>query len=1087
MQAWALLPTPERTLRAQLPENITAIQMMKNLLIPLKSLSATWLSPSTTTFAVYMILAFVCGLGLFLLLLPWLEGEPSLPPSRRNRKIRKRPGLISWKKRRRKRTGALRDCQTSRRFDKTLTSLLKSLERLLPDPGSSQQPGYQNRPADARTRAPVAAPQPYGDNADPAALSLAEAAPCALTQHLPPWASSPSPGPPETSCDFVCLPTSLTASQTPDPLLSPAPAPSCLEPRSPPQSQRLPVGQTQTWTHPQSSPLVLLAPYVAFNRGCETSCFTPHNNPPSLIPTEIQHPGRPLSKKHLEHRWADPSAVRSPQEDHRPCTRDLRQALSSGKNWSNTFRSGSFNTSGTCSAIQESELWEKLEQHIQKWFIQHQRDLLCRIQESPEVTQPQCGLAHSSQVKDKPGPSHLLVSTGECSKDVQKVRFQLRRDSGKNLGHILGKVPKAVSGALGSSPAKVLGETSEASERNLMRPMENDTAHDSFGSTDKKYLGGVLEAHLGVKVGQIHEGLIPLKVRRSWLTASSAFSTSKTHMETRSPVSSRSQESCVSTVQKFFFNPRIQQGLEMHITRLRVRRRWGLPLKLLKAMNVFKSAKALPSAFPQFARPSSSGGVSWAGLTVEDDAKFLGKPRQRCPGEEATVRQAVPTLGSLLVSSLSGKETERTLPGIPLGHGQGSSEAPLTRQESRGLSQELTYSLVGRTSESRTSQRVGRGSPEVPLLPGTCVAQDAREPGLWADTVSQVQHRVEIKSVSHSEVCVSGVHLPDSSTDSLCASDCLGSVVSPCPHHSMPLGHMLASQRPGAITADRGNSLGQQKLSFLKHQHSPKSQSKTLIPAARHEVGRRPSSGKHEDRLGAVGTSEPTQDGRIGDTTESERLQLLPQNKPGPSEGYFQRSMKKFLQCFLPKTVKRQGDTQKIGKPVPATVQSQRPAINRPRADHDTDKAELLVRAVGHMLEAKMMLQRELCAMMLNQREEGQAPISQASRCSEHRRKPGHAASPECHSCPARERHPRDQESLKTGQLNSEQQRWRHLHPFFPIKSGSPGSPSQWGPTVSRALGHQHYCPRHGLWRSVLTGQQKHFCPVFLGRKTHDQ
>lgn len=339
-----------------------------------------------------------------------------------------------------------------------------------------------------------------------------------------------------------------------------------------------------------------------------------------------------------------------------------------------------------------------------------------------------------------------------------------------------------------------------------------------------------------------------------------------------------------------------------------------------------------------------------------------------------------------------------------------------------------------------------------------------------------------------SQVCVSGVHLPDSSTDSLCASDCLGSVVSPCHHHSMPLGHMLASQRPGAITADRVNSLGQQKCSFLKHQHSPKSQSKTLIPAASHEVGRRPSSGKHEDRLGAMGTSEPTQDGRIGDTPESNHLQLLPQNKPVQSEGYFQRSMKKFMQWVLPnKEMKRQGDTPKTGKPVPATVQSQRPAINRPRVDHDTDKAELLTRAVGHKLKNQMKLQRELCAMKLNQREEGHAPISQVSCCSEHRRKPGHAASPEFHSCPARERHPRDQESLKTGQLNSEQQGWRHPHPFFPIKSGSPGSPSQWGPTVSRALGHQHYCPRHGLWRSVLTGQQKHLSPVCLGRKTHVQ
>ncbi|XP_013369292.1 PREDICTED: spermatogenesis-associated protein 31-like [Chinchilla lanigera] len=74
---------------------------MENFLIPLKSLSATWLSPSCTTFVMDMILAIVCGLGLFFLLLPWLQGEPSLPPPRRN-------------------------CRMYHKLDKTLTSLLES-------------------------------------------------------------------------------------------------------------------------------------------------------------------------------------------------------------------------------------------------------------------------------------------------------------------------------------------------------------------------------------------------------------------------------------------------------------------------------------------------------------------------------------------------------------------------------------------------------------------------------------------------------------------------------------------------------------------------------------------------------------------------------------------------------------------------------------------------------------------------------------------------------------------------------------------------------------------------------------------------
>ncbi|XP_021098362.1 spermatogenesis-associated protein 31C2-like [Heterocephalus glaber] len=369
------------------------------------------------------------------------------------------------------------------------------------------------------------------------------------------------------------------------------------------------------------------------------------------------------------------------------------------------------------------------------------------------------------------------MSIGECSKDVQKMRFQLMRDSGKNLGHILCKVPKDLSRALGSSPVKVLETVSEESERNLMWPIDNDTRNDSFGSRDKTHLEAMLKPHLGVKMWQIHEGLISLRVRRSWLTVNDVFSTSHTPKKTRNPASSRSQETCVTTIQKFFPNPPTLQDLEMHSTRCRVRHRWGLPIKLLKVVNIFKSTKAAPSPFPQFAHPSSSASVSWANSTVEDAAKFLGKPPQGYLGEEATVRQSVPTLGSLLVSSILCKETERALTGIPLGDGWGSSQAPLTRQDSVGPSQQLTSNLMGRTCESKTIQRVGRDSPEFPLLPGICVTQEAGEPSLWADTGYKFQHGVEVKSVSHCQVCVSGAHLPDSSTDTLCASHCC----LPCP------------------------------------------------------------------------------------------------------------------------------------------------------------------------------------------------------------------------------------------------------------------------------------------------------------------
>ncbi|XP_021096135.1 spermatogenesis-associated protein 31A6-like isoform X2 [Heterocephalus glaber] len=1068
---------------------------------------------------------------------------------------------MKGKKSRRKRTAALLHYQIYQKLNKKIIPLLKSLQRLLPGQGCSQHPAYQHYPADAGTRAPVTAPQPDGEKADPAALSLVEAAPSPLTPHLPPLPSSPSAGPSTTSSDFVRSPTPLTASQSPEPLiplgrLAPQPLslpppcppdrattpppcwdtnekpeqqlspqqpscpkilgahfgqkwiqlfwglpslhsesitaaagisqnppiphlptflfnrtshvcpvhvpdqmfplhsqaqdPSCLEPRSPPQPQPPALGQAQTQTHPQSSPPILLAPSLPFSRGCGVSCSTSHN-PQSLIATETQHSGSPLSKKHLEHGRAIPSAVRSPQEGYCPSSPNLCQSKGAAAILCESFPIS-------------SELWGKKEQHIQKWHVRHQRDLPCRIQESPELTQPQCDLAHSPQVKDKPGLSHSSVSTGKPSEDVKKVRLQLRRDSRKISGHILGKGPKDLSRALGSSPGKVLGATSEESERNLMWPIDSDTRNDSFGSRDKTRLEAVLKAHLDVKVAQIHEGLIPLRVRRSWLVVNGVVATSHTHMGTRTPASSRSQGTLVSTIQKFFSNPHTQQDLEMQSTRRRVRHRWGLPLKLLKAVNAFKSTKAAPSPFPQCARPSSSGNVSWADLTVEDEAKFLGKPPQGCPGEEATVRQSVHTLGSLLVSSISCKETKRALAGIPLGDGRWSSEGPLTRQDSAGPSQQLTSSLMGRTRESRTTQRVGRGSPEVPMVPGTCVTQDAGEPGLWAYTGSKFQHGEETKSVSHCQVCVTGVHLPDCPTDTLCASHRLASPESQWHHHSMPLGDMPAPQLFGDLMADRGSSLGQQKPQIQKLQHSPKSQSKTSVPADKHEVGRSPSSEKHEDRLGDLETSEPIQDGGIEDTLESKHLQL-PQKKPVPSEGYFQRSMKKCLQWVLPKKeIKGQEDTQKKGKPAPAKAQSQRPAKNRPRVDHNTDETQRLMTALGQMVEATIMLKHELCAFKFNQHkeEEGHAPISQVPCSSEHRRKPGHAATHKCHSCPTRERHTRAQESLKTGQLNSEQQGQRHPHPSFPIKAVSPVRPSQCGPTVSRAPGQQRYCPRHG-------------------------
>jgi hypothetical protein len=53
--------------------------MMEISLFPLNSVSDTWQNSSTTTWAMGMILAFVCGLGLFFLLMPCLKSNPLSP------------------------------------------------------------------------------------------------------------------------------------------------------------------------------------------------------------------------------------------------------------------------------------------------------------------------------------------------------------------------------------------------------------------------------------------------------------------------------------------------------------------------------------------------------------------------------------------------------------------------------------------------------------------------------------------------------------------------------------------------------------------------------------------------------------------------------------------------------------------------------------------------------------------------------------------------------------------------------------------------------------------------------------------------
>ncbi|XP_008585045.1 PREDICTED: spermatogenesis-associated protein 31E1-like [Galeopterus variegatus] len=219
MQAWPV--EPNGTSRAQLPEGSTAIQKMENLLFTLKSDSAPWLSPSSTAWVVEITLAFLGGVGLFLLLLPCLQKDGSLPSNRKKRNMRKH--RVETRSSRSRKSGALQgkalpfhwssgactDVPGQLKEVRGLISRLQSHLAEIPDP-----PTEVCKPAPARAHQTCTQ---NVENTAPATLSpLAALAP--LAEHPLPVASTLSPGP-TSSVASVGSYSPLSVSQPPEPSL----------------------------------------------------------------------------------------------------------------------------------------------------------------------------------------------------------------------------------------------------------------------------------------------------------------------------------------------------------------------------------------------------------------------------------------------------------------------------------------------------------------------------------------------------------------------------------------------------------------------------------------------------------------------------------------------------------------------------------------------------------------------------------------------------------------------------------------------------------------------------------------------------
>ncbi|XP_077822556.1 spermatogenesis-associated protein 31E1 [Macaca mulatta] len=227
----------------QLLEGDIALQMEK-MLFPLKSPSATWLSPSSTPWMMDFILTSVCGLVLLYLLLSYLHSDPPSPPPGRKRSSRETTRLLSqqdgcdthegvdvealFANDKMLHSGHLpvtiramcpwtqMSCRNLlRELEETrdLNNLLESHLRKLAGEGGSHLPLGGDPPGDVCKPAPAKAHQLRGKcMPDLSPTSLSPAAPPA------PLASTQSPGPMTFSEPFGPHST-LSASGPPEPLL----------------------------------------------------------------------------------------------------------------------------------------------------------------------------------------------------------------------------------------------------------------------------------------------------------------------------------------------------------------------------------------------------------------------------------------------------------------------------------------------------------------------------------------------------------------------------------------------------------------------------------------------------------------------------------------------------------------------------------------------------------------------------------------------------------------------------------------------------------------------------------------------------
>uniref|UniRef100_A0A8C6HS68 Spermatogenesis associated 31 n=1 Tax=Mus spicilegus TaxID=10103 RepID=A0A8C6HS68_MUSSI len=1014
---------------------------MESLPSLLESIYTTWLSLGSTIWAMDMILAFVCGLGLYHLLLPFLESHLSSPPS--NIKFTRKPQIqMTWQSQFKKkfRNHCRNDAKAWGECLKKLKEKEKDklfLEEMSPGHHLNSLGNIFNSPSakqDSTTLSPfwnlkekseeqvatqkLSYPKISEDHFQQKYDQLFWGLPSLHSESLvaAAWIPQTTSTLPSPFFLFNVI-SSVYPIQLQDkmsPMLPHTHPLSYLDLQSP----HLILSPLEFQTPALNLP-VLLPSSLPYNRDFGTS-YSQSQSKPQYLPTEIKYNKRPSLAKQIENRSTLPLMVQKPQEAY-----DIL-APNPSQDWVVSILPDNF---PIC-----RELREKLEQHIQKWLIQHQWNFPHKIQVSEKMKEFQNTVIGNCQTRDKPGTSQAL---DEHSNEGQKRKFQLEKESGKNLGPILGKISK--------DPIRGLEKTT------AIKDLENN-----------------LKAHLGTKSGQIDQGLTPLSMRQSWLAVDDSFY----EMENNNLTSLKSSAKSMCSSEKLaFLKPETRQALEAHIVRFWAKHRWSLPLKILKPVKLFQlSIESLPVVL--CAQTSSTTSVHRTRSAAEV-VRFLGKPCLR----QMIIEDSSPSPRNLLlVSSPSCKRARRRL---PFGVDHEPSTALPTKPECGHISEDLTYNFMNTASQTRTIFKKEIETREVVLLPRRTSDQNL-EAYNQEKVVSEFPHNVETELAGQPQIYTTTVLPPKRSRSMPLPVDTLTS-------------HVLGD----IVVADRGNSLVQQRPSTPKHLVSQKSQIKMLAPTYQSEGTKRQSEIKYEDRPKLTPITEKKANfGSQYYQTLPKTAQVLPGSPP-------QRHLGRFLQWIHPKkTIKGHEFHPLKGNPTAAIAQNQRRQVRKiPYMDNNVAEAQELMTTVGQMLEKKMMLQHQPYASKFNQhREVPPAPMSRFSHGHmpvshfQQRRAPSYPGSCSCQRCSVQNRHIRNQLPQRSVRFSKKPQNPRNPSHKKPQNPRNPSRlsrnaalnlvNSQNRTIVPGNSNHHLYCPRHCALQRDVCRELGHSSVVFPNRKT---